>query len=109
MRLAREGRSNREIAAATGLSRGKVAGLIHRAGIVVPDRVARRWLGVVAPPPAPPVVRVLAPGTCRFPLWGDERPAIHVYCGKKVIAAGKPYCAAHHALTHRVVGPLDHL
>lgn len=35
-----------------------------------------------------------APKSCRWPLWGDEKPT-HVYCGDKVAAPGQPYCESH--------------
>ncbi|MCA3246944.1 MAG: hypothetical protein ING19_20730 [Azospirillum sp.] len=36
---------------------------------------------------------------CRWPLWGDERPAEFKFCGCAVVP-GRPYCAGHDARGH---------
>jgi GcrA cell cycle regulator len=51
---------------------------------------------VAAMPP-----RVFSGTECKFPMWGDERPATYLFCDEPVRAnlngCASPYCAAHYA------------
>lgn len=92
--LAKQGKSNAEIAKAVGTSRGAVSGVVFRSGArLAPVRPTRDWSKV----------RMLL-DRCRFPLWPDEGLPDHHYCGEKALA-GKSYCEKHHDITHRDAPP----
>lgn len=117
------GMSYTDIAAALGVSRGIISGVVYRArkagmtfpktralGAPKPDKPRASRVAIVkpapAPQPAPPAdwfpvrlsIMELRDGVCRWPLWGRSAEGGKFYCGLP-ISGGSVYCAHCHALS----------
>jgi hypothetical protein len=49
--------------------------------------------------PPPPIPRDLRVGGCRWPLWGLQERATHLYCGEPISpGCARPWCEKHRAI-----------